>query len=118
MATFEERVKSWVKTQGYPLEMRVAEILRSSGAFWDHGRVYDDPMTGKFREIDLVGYFDFWEKPEFCVHLVFECKHSKDKPWILFSTSGPMFTKEAYVASMPATLEASHYMAALVSNRT
>src|SRR5436309_14473721 len=101
--TLEQRVRSWLKAQGYPLEMRVAEILRASGAGWDHGRVYHDQVTGKPREIAVVGYFDLWEKPEFSIHLVFECKHTRDKPWILFSTANPMFSNLLYVVSVRAT---------------
>jgi hypothetical protein len=73
----DESVRSWLTAQGYPLEMRVAEIIRESNAGWDHGRVYQDPITGKYREIDLMGYFDFWGEFKLGVHLVFECKHTR-----------------------------------------
>jgi hypothetical protein len=99
----EDRVRSWLKTQGYPLELRVAQALRAIGVWSDHGRVYSDPITRKVREIDLMGYFDYWRPAEFSVHLVFECKHSRDKPWVMFCTADEMMMAAGFVASMPAT---------------
>lgn len=103
--TLEERVRSWLKDHGYPLEMRVAELLRGAGAGWDHGRVYQDPITNKAREIDLIGYFDH-KDPSLSVHPVFECKHAKDKPWVLFCTNRPALTPRGFIASVPATKDA------------
>jgi len=37
------------------------------------------------------------------VHVVFECKHSTDKPWVLFATDRSPITATGYAASMPAT---------------
>jgi hypothetical protein len=103
--TMEESLRSWLKTQGYPLEMKVAELLRKSEIPWSHGRVYSDPTTGKSREIDLMGYIDFWHDYEFAVHLTFECKHTRDKPWVIFTTDSPTLTRAGYVDAMPATPE-------------
>jgi len=83
--------------------MRVAEILRETGVTADHYRVYEDPITGKNREIDVVGYLD---QPRLSVHLVIECKHSQDKPWVLFCTMHHRITPNGYVVSVPATPKA------------
>lgn len=96
----ESRLRGWIASQGFPLEMRVAEILRSSAVGWDHGRVYQDPETGKVREIDVVGYFD--NRP-FSTHAVFECKHSDGKPWVAFATGGSQLLPEGQLLSIPAT---------------
>jgi hypothetical protein len=52
--SIEDNLRTWIDSQGYPLEMRTAEVLRRAGLWWDHGRTYTDPVTGKIREIDLV----------------------------------------------------------------
>ena len=103
MSTLEKKVKTWVETQGYPLEMRVAEILRKADVNADPYRVYEDTTTGKTREIDIVGYFD---NPTISVHLVVECKHARDKPWLLFCTTHRALTPKAYVESVPCTPKA------------
>jgi hypothetical protein len=61
----EDSVRKWLDDQGYPLEMKVAEALRNAGIGWDHGRVYEDPSTNKVREIDVMGYLDYWGSPKF-----------------------------------------------------
>lgn len=108
-ASLEDRVRKWLSDQGYPLEMRVARITGAAGAGWDHGRVYLDPLTGKTREIDLMGYFDraTWSDPPFSVHVIFECKHTRDKPWILFCTDRPGIRPSGFVRTVPATTHAN-----------
>ncbi len=103
MSTLEEKIAIWLKDQGYPLEMRVAREFRSIGVCPDHHRVYEDPATGKTREIDIVGYLD---NRNLSVHLVVECKHSMEKPWVLFCTSNHVRTRRGYVLSVPCTPEA------------
>lgn len=84
-----DQVLNWLAKQGYPFELRVGQTLRQAG--WDvsHAQWYTDPQTGKLRELDLladidavnteVGYAVF-------VQLAVECKHSPDKPWVVFTT--------------------------------
>lgn len=96
----ESRLRGWIESQGFPLEMRVAEVLRSIGAGWDHGRVYNDPETGKVREVDIVGYFD--NRP-YSTHAIFECKHSDGKPWVAFATGGSQLLPKGQLLSIPAT---------------
>lgn len=80
-----EKVLSWLKEQGYPLEMRVASLFRQHSHLdtrqsWH----YIDLETTTSREIDVVvtgsepyGYF--------AVHFAVECKAST-KPWVLFTS--------------------------------
>jgi hypothetical protein len=112
--SLEESVRKWLEDQGYPLEMKVAETLRASKLSWDHGRVYTDPFTDKVREIDVVGYLDrISTSPRFSIHLVFECKHTRGRPWILFCTQSPTLTVRGHVMSVPATKPAEPIMKAL-----
>ncbi|GAA2415700.1 hypothetical protein GCM10010191_27530 [Actinomadura vinacea] len=103
MSEFEDRIRKWLQEQGYPLELQVAEILRTVATGWSHWRSYIDPNTDKEREIDIMGYFD--DEP-LSVHLVFECKHSGDKPWILFSTDQTYTDPQSLLRAVPATIEA------------
>jgi hypothetical protein len=97
--TLEQQVRSWLAEHGYPLEMRTAEVLRQSGLFWDHGRVYRDPISDKVREIDVMGYLDVGK--DLSLSLVLECKHSKSKPWVLFCTDQPVASRVGFVHSLP-----------------
>ncbi len=106
----EDSVRKWLEDQGYPLEMKVAEALRNADVAWDHGRVYDDPATGKVREIDVMGYLDYWGSPRFSIHLIIECKHAREKPWVLFCTERSMLTPAGHVLSLPATKKAKKIM--------
>lgn len=110
--SLEDSVRKWLDTQGYPLEMRVAEVMRDLEIGWDHGRVYNDPVTKKVREIDLIGYLDYRD-PKFNIHPVFECKHSQGRPWVMFCTDRPMLTASAHVTSLPGTRLAKEAMSSV-----
>jgi hypothetical protein len=115
--SLENNVRAWLDSQGYPLEMRVADVLRNANAPWDHSRVYDDPLTSKVREIDLMGYLDYRKPVKFSVHLVIECKHSRGKPWVLFCTKQMMLSPIGYVLSLPSTEEAKHRISFLATSK-
>lgn len=83
--SLSDKVKSWLETQGYPLEMRVASEFRKSEFEVAQSFYYRDEDTGKARELDVFarafdvrGYVNFM----FAV----ECKSSK-KPWLILSTN-------------------------------
>lgn len=88
----KQRIVKWLERQGYPLEMRVAQELQKAG-FEDRvsvGSFYEDPHTGKYREVDVVAYNVAGAvKPEsltsfnLLVSLVVECKKAS-KPWVAF----------------------------------
>jgi hypothetical protein len=85
-----EWVRSELEKSGYPLEMRVAAMMREQGALdARHSRPYVDPTTGLVREADVVG---LWVGPPriwVYVYLVAECK-SAPKPWVVFDDgNGP-----------------------------
>jgi hypothetical protein len=99
------RVAEWLAKQGYPLELRVGQILRKAGWRVQHARWYTDPDSGKARETDIVA--ELWEsdqgKPQksVCIQLVVECKSSQDKPWVVFSAPQerlPLLLRDTAVA--------------------
>lgn len=89
-STLEERVQAWLSKQGFPLEMEVASIARDIGFDVAQSECYVDPETGEAREIDLVLSKTTLSEVEgaglMSYSLRVECKSSKDKPWLMFSS--------------------------------
>jgi hypothetical protein len=88
-ASLEERVLTWLSKQGYPFELTVGELLRTAGWEVEYGRLYIDPSTGKTREIDVLATTRYGSKEHqsaIYFKLAIECKTSRDKPWIVFSS--------------------------------
>ncbi|MBW4421175.1 MAG: hypothetical protein KME13_18400 [Myxacorys californica WJT36-NPBG1] len=81
-SSFEENIR---KT-GFPLEFRIAEILRKAGWSVINNRYYADDLTGTVREVDLIAYKvrkvrDF----QLFTSIVISCKKSEDCLWALLS---------------------------------
>lgn len=104
--TLEVSIHKWLADQGYPLEMKVASLVRqSTNLNVRHGWHYRDSETNTSREIDIIctaqnpkGYAE--------INFVIECKGTS-KPWILFSSEDTaagfhrlsafgVFSKEAF----------------------
>jgi hypothetical protein len=82
-------VERWLGQQGYPLELRVGRTFRGAG--WNVQQVlwYKDADSGKLRELDLMA--SHWTTDESGKHSVVleaavECKSSKGKPWVGFTS--------------------------------
>lgn len=86
----EDRVQKWLGEQGYPLEMRVARQFRSNSWWVLQASYYSDVETKQQREIDIIAYRNHYlegsKSPLLEISICVECKYSKDKPWILFSS--------------------------------
>lgn len=81
------KLQSWLEDQGYPLEMRVGRAGIAAGFSVVQSEFYSDPETNDIREIDIYAYKDqLLEKSRFRLSLVIECKSSKKRPWILFTS--------------------------------
>jgi hypothetical protein len=85
MNELKKKVKSWLESQGYPLEMYVAKKFAEFGFDIGQSVYYKDIETGKSREIDVIAFkyfnsYGVW----FNLAFVIECKLSRDKPWIVF----------------------------------
>jgi len=91
MSEFETKIKKWLETEGYPFEMQVAQAFERAGFTVELSSYYKDFDEGKYREIDVVAsqfeYADEDRKVLFEVKFTCECKHSKNKPWVLFSSA-------------------------------
>lgn len=98
-APLDQRVKRWLETQGYPLEMQVARLCHEQHARVIQSEYYKDPVTSQQREVDVVAW---WQGEIDRVHIrvtvIAECKTSKEKPWVLFCSPGGRLSQVAQVA--------------------
>jgi hypothetical protein len=101
----EDKLRAWLGTHGYPLEMRVARALQLTGADVVQSDYYTDSTTS--REIDVVASWqDEIDRILVRVSLTFECKSSRDKPWVLFVSPDTRLTSPARVAQRAASSRA------------
>lgn len=80
-----KNIRSWLNKNGYPLEMKVAKILKEKGFEIGQSILYKDNETGKYRETDIIAHItkninNVW----FNLTFVFECKKTIEKPWVAF----------------------------------
>ena len=75
------KVKEWICTSGFSLEMEAANAFRAAGFDVTQSAIYSDPQTAKGREIDVLA-----RDPDFVgiitISFVLECK-SSTKPWVV-----------------------------------
>jgi hypothetical protein len=81
-----EKLNDWLRREGYPFEMRVAQSFRKAGFHITQSDYYTDPETNTPREIDVVATAQRSTKDNLIFRIMFliECKSSTDKPWLLF----------------------------------
>jgi hypothetical protein len=105
------KVTSWLNGQGYPLEMRVASTLQKDGFRVVQSEYFADPDTGVSRELDVAAFKQIEiENVLFRVSLLIECKHSTDKPWLLFSSDKTRLADPARVAQRAANSLGGHFL--------
>lgn len=111
--SLQNKVGNWIKGQGYPLEMAVANAFHSADFDVSLSDLYSDPETGEQREIDVVAATRKYPKGSFVFEMNYciECKTSSEKPWILFVDSS------YYRFSSPAdTLQSSLWQRILLND--
>lgn len=104
--SLHQKLTTWLDKQGYPLELRVAQELRSAGASVIQSDYYTDPEQSQHRrEIDVVASWSRELENDNLAQfsLTVECKRSVDKPWILFSNEGQRLDKAAAITQHAAT---------------
>jgi len=75
------KVREWLETQGFTLEMRTAAAFRAAGFHVRQSSIYVDADTGKSREIDVLA-IDPDNLGVLDIRFIVECKSTK-KPWVL-----------------------------------
>jgi hypothetical protein len=84
-ASLLDRVGSWLKKEGHPLEFRAANILRKHGFHAVQGIYAQANSDTVKREIDVLAEMNVQTSSGLLrVSHVIECKWSADKPWVIF----------------------------------
>ena len=83
-----EKLKNWLKNQGYSLEMRTARAFREAGFDVSQIGHYIDRETGKVRQIDVLASLSKTiEETIVQIKLIIECKYITElSPWIVLVT--------------------------------
>ena len=100
-----------VEQTGFPLELRVSEMLQSRGYFVANSVYYIDQDEGKGREIDIraVKNYDFVHNQEkyFVRHcLLLECKRMLRRPWVIFTSPATGYDRglgEPFARGLPSS---------------
>jgi hypothetical protein len=118
--TLNQKIENWLLKGGYPLEMRVANILQEQGFFVEISKRYKDPLEGKIREIDVVAkvVHQLENAKHIAINLIIECKYSPNKPWILFKNikKDELFIKEYNMMSRFFCTAGSGVITSLLTN--
>jgi hypothetical protein len=94
-----DNVKLWLNEQGYPTEFKTANVCSNHGFRVWQGSHVRDPNTNIPREIDVLATADYlFEDHLIRVEHVIECKWSRDKPWIVFTSHTGRMASSACVA--------------------
>jgi hypothetical protein len=114
----EDKVRGWLESQGYPLEMEVARVFQACEFRVIQGEYYTDPETGVARETDVVASMQ--SEVDGCyvrISFVTECKSvSTEKPWVLF-TRETRLAPPARVAQRAASGNAQRLLLALARDK-
>lgn len=94
-----DRITDWLNSQGYPLEMSVAEVLQNLNFNVRQSEYYIDEESAQHREIDIVASLQKEVGDKLIrISLILECKVSKDKPWIIFTSKNTRIATPGRVA--------------------
>jgi len=119
------KVGAWLEGQGYPLELLVANAFLSGRAQVIQSDYFSDPETQTMREIDVVASYSADPiaktrnaKPWFYrIALTIECKTSRDKPWVLFTSPAAGIARPASVVQRVATRTGRQFLHAVARDR-
>jgi hypothetical protein len=93
------KVTEWLAKQGFPLEFKTAEVFARNGFETDQGAYITDPVEGTLREIDVIASTSHHsEGRRYRFSILAECKWSRDKPWVIFTSRRARPTLAASVA--------------------
>lgn len=114
----EDRIKNWLEEQGYPLEFKVANEFKKLGFNVIQSEYYQDSETELNREIDVKAFVqDKIKGVLFRFSFVIECKLSKDKPWILFTSQDSRISDKAKIAQIPSSNFGIFYLSGLCKKK-
>lgn len=84
--SYKQKILKWLDSQGYPLEIEVAQMFEKHGFNISISDYYQDYESGDYREIDVTASRSSDYKFDSILRVFWrvECKTSKDKPWVVF----------------------------------
>lgn len=89
-------LEDWINKEGIPLEYYTANCFQRNKFTAYQGHFVRDE-TGN-REIDVEAKVDYnWDKKTIRVTHVVECKWTKDKPWVVFTSNNSRYAPSASV---------------------
>lgn len=114
----KSKIEGWLYKQGYPLEMRVANIFARTGFWVIQSEYYNDPRQNIPREIDVYAAMQrSFHKTIIRLAVFAECKSSTSKPWVVFVSRGARLADRARVVQRSSTI-LGHLWLKEISSRT
>lgn len=118
MSELEQKIKEWIGSQGYPVEMLVAKSFREAGFTATQSEYFIDPESGDTREIDVIAYKqanigEILVRVSLCI----ECKVSNKHPWIMFASKDTKIAKPASIMQRPSTKAGLHFLSKISNNK-
>jgi hypothetical protein len=93
-----DKVKAWLDAEGYPVEFRTAAEFREAQFETLQGLYVGEPGTD-LREVDVLARVSLThENVFFFAEFIVECKWSKDKPWVIFTSNEAVMGPSASIA--------------------
>jgi hypothetical protein len=97
----EQKILEEISKTGFPLELRVSELLNNRGYYVANNLYYVDLDEDKGREIDIRALkncdFKIENERYYVRHcLLIECKKSSKKPWVIFSSPETSYDSEYF----------------------
>lgn len=104
-SNMKDKVEEWLSKEGYSLEFYVATQFQKSYFNVMQGSYVRDKDNDSVREIDVIASTDF-EDDNFIIRIlnVIECKWSKDKPWVIFTSNNSMNPRATIAQSFASSL--------------
>jgi hypothetical protein len=91
------KLSNWINTEGIPLEYFTASVFMQNRFRVFQGDFVEE--KGSAREIDVIAFKDYQNNGSLIrISSVVECKWTKDKPWIVFTSPNAHMAKSACIA--------------------
>jgi transposase len=109
----------WLKKQGYPLEMKVAQEFSKGDFIVTQSNYYIDSDSEKSREIDIVSALIYTNgKRKIYIYFIIECKNNLSKPWVCLSSNKHTLSNKNLIIQRPATSNAKELLEFLSDKST
>lgn len=119
MSDLRDKVSAWLSQQGFPLEFSTSATLAKHGFRVEQGVYVRDPKVDILREVDIVARIDNTaDEFAYSVSLVVECKWSRDRPWVIFTSKSAVPTIQESIAYTLGSPFGEAVMWALATERT